>query len=253
MQRVFAGVYVMGSEPPCVFERAAALLVVTNGVARGTFAAALHGLDSIELQMPYVAARSALHGAHRVDIAAGAVELVRGYRCMNGLHTLIDLARYVDDITWEQALESALRKKLFDIGDLESLPYSKATHMRRIRRVLKLRPPAAPPTESLLETLTVQLMREDVSLPVPERQVEVLDRNNNFVARVDLAFPEQQVFFELDGQQHAGQPVYDANRQTRVVAATGWHVGRYTWSEITRLRSTTRRSIADLIALNDVK
>ena len=46
----------------------------------------------------------------------------------------------------------------------------------------------------------------------------------------------------FDGQHHAGQPVYDARRETAVVAATGWLPGRFTWHEVVQPpRSTTRR------------
>ena len=94
----------------------------------------------------------------------------------------------------------------------------------RIRRVLALRPPGAPPTESLLETLMVQLARTVPGLPEPVRQLEVE------WARVDLAWPDLGLFVELDGQQHKDQPLYDARRETAVVAATGWLCGRFTWT-----------------------
>jgi very-short-patch-repair endonuclease len=47
-----------------------------------------------------------------------------------------------------------------------------------------------------------------------------------FVARVDLCKPEIGLFLELDGQHHKDQPVYDARRETAVVAATGMLPGR---------------------------
>src|SRR5439155_8862813 len=107
---------------------------------------------------------------------------------------------------------------------------------------LSLRPSGAPPTESLLETLMVQLVRRVAGLRAPDRQVVVTDQHGVFVARVDLAWPELGLFIELDGEHHKGQPVYDASRETAVVAATGWLPGRFTWDEVTRIpRSTARR------------
>ncbi|HEX8770539.1 MAG TPA: DUF559 domain-containing protein, partial [Acidimicrobiales bacterium] len=101
--------------------------------------------------------------------------------------------------------------------------------------VLSLRPPGTPPTESLLETLMVQLARLVPNLPEPVRQLDIYDEYGNHVARVDLAWPDLGLFTELDGQQHEGQPVYDANRETRVVAVTGWLCGRFTWHEVRRV------------------
>lgn len=150
----------------------------------------------------------------------------------------------------EQALESALRKRLVSIPELAAalpaLGDRRIPGTRRIRRVLSVRPPGAPPTESLLETLMVQLVRQVDALPTPVRQLTVHDQHGNFVARVDLAWPEFGLFIELDGQHHKGQPVYDARRETAIVAATGWLCGRFTWIEVTRHPTATARRLAQL-------
>jgi very-short-patch-repair endonuclease len=92
----------------------------------------------------------------------------------------------------------------------------------------------------------VQLIRTAPEVPEPERQVIVRDRHGDFVARVDLAWPPLGVFLELDGQHHKGQPLYDAMRQTAVTAATGWLCGRFTWTEVVRYPTSTRRRLVDL-------
>src|SRR3954454_14910020 len=112
------------------------------------------------------------------------------------LQTMLDLAITLDDLGWEQALESALRKQLITLADLDVAAGRGAP---RIRRVLALRPTGAPPTESLLETLMVQLARTVPGLGPPVRQFEVFDEHGQFVARVDLAWPELGLFVELDG------------------------------------------------------
>jgi hypothetical protein len=114
--------------------------------------------------------------------------------------------------------------------------------VRVISRVLSQSEDDTPPTESLLETLMVQLARTIPGLPAPTRQYVVYDEHGSFVARVDLTWLPFGLFIELDGQHHAGQPVYDARRETGVVAATGWLCGRFTWTEVTCYpRSTARR------------
>jgi very-short-patch-repair endonuclease len=116
-----------------------------------------------------------------------------------------------------------------------------------MRRVLELRPTGAPPTESLLETLMVQLARSIPGLSAPTRQLVVRTEAGVFVARVDLCWPELGLFIELDGQQHLGQPVYDANRETAVVAETGWLCGRFTWHEVVHLPRATARRLAAIV------
>lgn len=83
-------------------------------------------------------------------------------------------------------------------------------------------------------------------LPPPTRQLDIYDRYGQFVARVDLCWPELGLFIELDGQHHKGQPTYDAIRQTRVTEVTGWRCGRFTWGEVARYRRITTRRLAAL-------
>jgi very-short-patch-repair endonuclease len=94
----------------------------------------------------------------------------------------------------------------------------------------------------------VQLARQVPGLPPPTRQLEVFDEHGIFIARLDLSWPELGLFLELDGQQHKDQPVYDARRETAVVAATGWLPGRFTWHEVRRIPHQTVRRLEALAA-----
>jgi very-short-patch-repair endonuclease len=238
-RRIGRGVYGAGSAPPSPLERALVPVVRNGSMATGRVAGVLLGLDGVELGP----ARARSANEESID--------VEGVRCTNGLQTLIDLAAVLDDLRWEQALESALRKRLVTIADLEAalaeLGRARIRGTARIRRVLQIRPPGARATESLLETLMVQLIRTLIGVPPAQRQVDVFDRHGQFVARVDLAWPELGLFLELDGQHHAGQPVYDARRETAVVATMGWLVGRFTWTEVVRYPKSTGRRLAALV------
>ena len=156
---------------------------------------------------------------------------VCGLPCTHGPRTLADLAASLSDDVWEQALESALRKRLASIEGVTGN-----------RRVLERRPAGAPPTDSLLETLMVQLIRTVPGLAEPVRQLWIEAAH----ARLDLAWPQLGLFIELDGQHHKDQPVYDARRATAVVAATGWLCGRFTWTEVVHLPNATARRLAGL-------
>jgi very-short-patch-repair endonuclease len=93
----------------------------------------------------------------------------------------------------------------------------------------------------------VQLIRTVVGLPEPVRQHRVTWLDGSFVARVDLCWPHLGLLLELDGQRHKDQPVYDAHRQTAVVAATGWLVGRFTWHEVVHAPRSSARRLAALV------
>ncbi len=249
LQRLGRGVYVEGGEPPTVLERALAIVVVTGGVASGTLAGVLHGLDSVELEPPFATIPMSCESrlaVRRFDLPPESAALVDGYMCAGGLQTMIDLAVPLDDLRWEQALESGLRKRLFSVSDVEAVLQMRVSGVKRMRRVMKPRPVGAPPTESLLETYMVQLIRKAPTLPTPTRQVEVFNRYRRFVARVDLAWPELGVFIELDGQQHKDQPVYDASRETAVVATKGWLPARFTWREVVYTPKSTLRNLIEL-------
>jgi very-short-patch-repair endonuclease len=253
VQRVLRGVYVNGPQPPTWLERAQALVLASNGVACGSLAGILHGLDGVRLHRPFVAlpsiSESHRRGMIRRTYLDCEVVVKDGCRCTNGLETLLQLASTMSDTRWEQALESALRKRLLTVADvqdaLRNVDHLRRSGTKRIRRVLTTRPEGAPPTESLLETLMVQLIRT-TDLPTPERQVQVLSRHATFVARVDLAWPDVGLFLELDGQHHKDQPVYDARRETAIVATKGWLPGRFTWDEVHRAPIPTAKRVVEL-------
>ena len=238
--RVVRGVYGDGPEPPSPLDVERAQVLARGTVGRGALAGVLLGLDAVQLDGRPTRER-------HVEVG----HVIGGIPVATALQTLIDLAALLDDDRWEQALESALRKRLVAIDDLVTIvPELEAQRLpgvARIRRVLAKRPAATPPTESLLETIAVQVARTVPGLEVMTRQHEVYSRPGLFVARVDLCVPELGVFFELDGQHHAGQPVYDVARETAVVGATGWLPGRFTWYELVHVPRSSARRMGDIV------
>jgi hypothetical protein len=229
-----------GPEEVSQFDRARAAVMATGGVASHHLAGVLYGLDSVSVDGTWVTlARNASGRRPRVsrrDLPPERIVTVAGLRCTDGMQTLLDLVPPLSDAEWEQALESALRKRLTVVTAFDDV------RALRVRRVLERRPAGAPPTESLLETLMVQLARTVPGLPEPVRQLWIEAAR----ARLDLAWPELGLFIELDGQHHKGQPVYDARRETAIVAATGWLCGRFTWTEVVHTPRATARRLADL-------
>ena len=238
-RRIDRQVYVEGADRPDELDQARARVLAIGGVAAGALSGVLLGLDGVVLDG---------RATRRRTVSLERVVRVAGIPCLDGFQTLVDLAASLDDLTWEQALESALRKGLTTIAELEgalaSLGRSRTPGTARMRRVLGLRPSGAPPTESLLESLMVQLAREVPGLGEPTRQYALVDADGQFIARIDLCWPLIGLFLELDGQHHKDQPVYDARRETAIIAATGWLPGRFTWHEVVDLRRTTARRLA---------
>ena len=254
-RRVERDVYRLGPEPPTPLDRALGALLATGSIAAGQLAALLQELDAggapvadLNLDMGQANTRT---GIRRRKLYTYRITEVQGFACTDGLQTLVDLAPLLSDDEWEQALESALRKRLTTVAELDAelevLSASRVAGVGRMRRVLEHRPPGAPPTESKLETLGLQLCRLVPGLPEPTRQYDVVDEFGRFVARVDLCWPELELFLELDGEKHKDQPVYDASRQTAVVAVTGWLVARLTWTEVVHHPNATVRRLAQVL------
>ena len=242
--RLDTHVYIEGTQPPTWFELALARMLAWSDPIWGTVAGQLHDFDAMTEFRHVVPSR------RQTELLDPSPTTVDKYSCTSALQTIVDVAYLVDDLVWEQCLESGLRKDAFAINDIEALlPRIKGSRRHgspRIRRVLDLRPAGAPPTESYLETLMVQLARR-IGAPLPTRQYRVFNRDGEFEARVDLCWPELGVFIELDGEQHKGQPVYDANRETRVVAATGWLCGRFSYSEVKHNPQPTGRRLLGVL------
>lgn len=255
-RKVDRNVWAEGAEPPTLFDEARAAALACNGVASGCLAGTLLGYDGImatgvDITIP-PKSTSRRVGARRRLLPEERVIVAGGVRCTDHLQTLIDLAALVDDLVWEQALESALRMDGTTIAAIEAvlpeLARAKTPGVPRIRRVLALRPPGAAPTGSLLETLMLQLARTVPGLGEPVRQCSITNEYGEIIAYADLAWPELGLFVELDGEQHKSQPKYDARRETAIVAATGWLPGRFTWSEVVYNPVATAKRLAAIAA-----
>jgi very-short-patch-repair endonuclease len=252
--KVGRATYRHGDGPVTPLDECLALTVTTGGVAGGRPAGVMLGLDAVTLGPPDVTlppgSTNRHRGVRRRELIGDPI-LIGGIPCASGLQTMLDLAAELDDLEWEQALESALRKKLTTVAEIElwlpELGRRRTPGVARIQRVLAVRPKAAPPTGSILETLFVQLRRQVPGSTEPLRQVEIRNEDGSFVAFVDFAWPHLGIFIELDGEHHRGQPVHDARRETAVVAATGWLVGRFTWTEIVRYPIPTARRLDQLL------
>jgi hypothetical protein len=243
---IIRGVYGRGADRPSEMDRVRATALVTNGVLDAVATAHINNFDGVDRWWPRVLVLAGTSGkrdgVRRVkQLPADTVEIGQ-VRAMTPGDALRELASVLDDTHWEQALEFCLRKKLVTTSEISEWQHA------RVRRVIRLRGGLLiPPTESLLETLAVQLIRLDPSIPMPTRQFAIYDDDGNFVGRPDLCWPELGIFLELDGEGHKNQPVYDAVRQTRITSKTRWLVGRLTWTQVHDFPEATLRDIAALV------
>ena len=124
----------------------------------------------------------------------------------------------------EMLIHAARRKRLITY---ESTRMTFERHARRgvhgtrvMRAALERWDPAQRPTESEMETLLLQAIREH-GLAEPVLQFEVRDARGVFVARVDAAYPDSLLALEYDSkQEHSDefQLAGDARRRNALAA-----------------------------------
>lgn len=99
----------------------------------------------------------------------------------------------------------------------------------RARAVL---PVADPRAESPMESVLRWLVHM-AGLPTPQLQFIVRSSGGAFLGRADLAWPEQKVLVEFDGNVHRERDVFvnDLRRQNELIAA-GWTVLRFSSADV---------------------
>jgi hypothetical protein len=125
----------------------------------------------------------------------------------------------------EAAIHAARRNRLVTYESTLATFARHATRglrgVRAMRVALERWNPANAPTESEMETLLLQTIR-DHDFPEPVLQFEVLDRNGLFVARTDAAMPWWKITIEYQSvQEHLDefQVAADDRRRNRILAA----------------------------------
>jgi hypothetical protein len=101
------------------------------------------------------------------------------------------------------------------------------------REIVEKRGDGYVPPASELEALGFQVLR-DGGLPEPVRQLDV--GGEQWLGRVDAAYPEAKLVIEFDGRRHWQvllEAQADRKRDAELVAA-GWRVLRITWEMLTQ-------------------
>jgi very-short-patch-repair endonuclease len=208
---------------------------------------ALEGVTTDEVHVT-VAAHRRLRSPHVVvhralDLLPADIGTRGPIAVTSALRTAIDLAAVVDPGTLEIAIESALRRRLFSVGQLQwrsdALLGTGRPGSASLRALLAQRNLGR--TDSSWEVRTAQLLVA-AGLPAPTRQHSIT-ANGKEIARADLAYPESKVILEYDSDAwHSGtsRRHKDAARRNQL-RSLGWTVVEVT--------PATLRSPARLLSL----
>jgi hypothetical protein len=153
---------------------------------------------------------------HEVD----GLSVMRPERVILELAGLRPSPKYI-----EAVIQAARRKRLVTYESTIEVFNRNARRgvrgVKALRTALETWNPDSRPTESEMETLLIQVLR-DQGCPEVVTQFDVLDRHGVFVARVDAALPDWRITIEYDSkQEHSDefQIASDGRRRNRIISA----------------------------------
>lgn len=198
-------------------------------------AAWVHGLDTkpldpVEVMLPPTSSVRTHTGVtvRRSFVPASEVTAVKGLAVTTLHRTLRDLCLFTSPIDALIAMDMALLKRRTDKEKLLGDPVARRGRRgaRRLRRLVQLASPAESPMETRLRWILFR-----AGLPAPEVQVELCDRDGEFVGRADLYYPASRLVIEFDGENHRERLVADDRRQNLLIGA-GFRILRFTAADI---------------------
>lgn len=229
---IYPDVYLSGHSFPSLRQRseAAWLWSRRRGVLAGLAAAALHGSDWIDDDIPIELVWCNPHPPEGIvtrnhRIFADDVTCVAGLPVTTVARTAYDLSRLLPRGAAIARLDALVRANPFPIDDVRRLidAHPGARGLRQLRAALSLVDGgAASPEETWLRLLLI-----DSGLPRPATQIPVHERWR-LIAQLDMSWETYKVAVEYDGDHHRTNRRQYAKDQWRIrkLEAMGWVVIR---------------------------
>jgi len=233
--RVGPGVYRLAGVPVTWKQRALAACLISGpaAVVSHRSAAVLWGVSSfrpgpLEITVPAtMGGRNALARVHRSDLAKRDRTVLDRVPVSRPGRLVVDLAGVVSGAALEEAVDDVLCRRLVSLDEL----VRRATGMgnrrgsRALRAVLEAWNAGVLPDGVAEMRVVRQLLASGLPEPVRQHEIHV---DGQFVARVDLAYPERRVAMEIDGfRWHAGRGPFRSDRvRANRIEAAGWRVLR---------------------------
>lgn len=171
------------------------------------------------------------------DLVGGDIEVRDGIPCTSLVRTLVDLPAVTTEFKAGDALDRAFRRDPTVIGRVTARHLEVARRGRngtvKLRALLEERGYVGDRVDSGFERQALRLVRA-AGLPEPVLQHQV--RHGDFVAYLDLAWPDQRVAMECDSvEHHLSVAAFERDRhRRRTLVGLGWKVLEYTYRDVTQ-------------------
>jgi len=170
-----------------------------------------------------------VHESRRLD--ERDITTVDGIPVTRPERTILDLAScFPYEGYLEYVVQAARRKRLITYESMREMFERHARRglkgVRALRATLDRWDPTSRPTESDMETMLLETLRQH-GLPEPTLQYEVRDGDGHLLGRVDAAYPSARIAIEYDSkQEHSDefQRAKDARRNSAIQARGDWMV-----------------------------
>jgi hypothetical protein len=169
---------------------------------------------------------------HRADLAPSEVVIVRGVEVTGPVRTVLDIARSMP-VTEAVAIgDSMCRLGHTTPAEIETAAIALASGPGRQAAVN-----VAQFLDPRAESVFVSITRVEMAiggLPAPTPQLNIIDRNGVWIARVDFAWPELRLILECDGFEfHGNREAFERDRRRwSALTRAGWRIVIVTWRDV---------------------
>jgi very-short-patch-repair endonuclease len=209
----------------------------------GISAAAIHGAKWIDPRLPAELNQASQHKTTGIvlrndTLMANEIEVTRGIPVTTPARTAFDLGRRNGRTLAVIRVDASLQATALDVTDVGTLigRHRGTRGIVQLREVVRLADTGA---ESPQETRT-RLLLTDAGLRPHQTQINVCNRFDEHVRRIDMGWPQWKVGVEYDGEQHWSDPSVRARDidQQAELEALSWRIIRVS-AEILRYRPHT--------------
>lgn len=259
-ERVAHGVYRHAATRQTQLSRLLAVCLAHNALASHRSAAAVHRIDGYSLdriEVVVAANRSPavkgakLHKSAQMELAQPTERIAIPVTGVG--RTVLDLAAVVGRKQLDDTIDAVLRNGQLRLWDLYAVL---ASHARRgrdgcaaLRAALDARSGDDRVPLSRWSRMVADLLVE-AGLDPPCLEHSIHADDGDFIAQVDLAYPDRNLAIELDSvrwHHNLHNFSHDRQRRNRLLLA-GWDVPNFTWDDYTRRPGQLCATVAAVVA-----